>query len=261
MIFNKTISVIIPCRNEEAALYSMLQKVPQCVDEVIVVDNESTDNTAYVARLMGAKLITEERSENGVGYGFAHQTGMKNAKGDIIIALDGDDTYPIEKIEEIVTYMEKGGSGFVSCSRFPLNNSNAISKLRQLGVKMLNMQVSFLYRYRFNDILSGMWAMDKQTLAKLTVKNGDWNFSPSIKLSAIMHPEIKFSEYHISHDLRLNGMSKQNIWMTGFNHLFYIFKRRFTEDRGFSGQITYAKTEIIRVKNGISRNIIARLNI
>jgi len=146
----------------------MLQKVPKYVDEVIVIDNKSTDNTAYIAKLMGARVVSEKRTENGVGYGFAHQTGMKHAKGDIIVALDGDDTYPIEKIKDIVKYMDKSAAGFVSCSRFPLTNSNAISRLRQLGVKFLNAQVSLLYGYRVNDILSGMWAMDRDVFCQKT---------------------------------------------------------------------------------------------
>ncbi len=226
MLHNKKISLIIPCRNEEAALYSMLQKVPAFIDEVLVIDNASTDNTAFVAKTLGAKVFTEKRQVEGVGYGYAHQTGMKQAKGDIIVTLDGDNTYPIEKISEIIRYMERGGMDFVSCARFPLTNSHAISQTRQLGVRILNLQVSILYNYPIKDILTGMWVMKKEAARKLKITSGDWNFSPEIKLAALMSPEIKFSEYHISHSVRFNGVSKQNIWKTGFNHLFFIIKMR-----------------------------------
>src|SRR5690606_11546985 len=106
MILNNKISIVIPCKNEEAALYSMLLKLPSYIDEVVVVDNNSEDNTAKVAKAFGAKVYTEKRTDNGVGYGFAHQTGMRKATGDIIIALDGDDTYPLKHIKHIVAYME-----------------------------------------------------------------------------------------------------------------------------------------------------------
>lgn len=248
MLHNKKVSVIIPCRNEEAALYSMLQKVPSYVDEVIVVDNGSTDNTAFVAKTLGAKVFSEKREEDGVGYGYAHKTGIKHAKGDIIVALDGDNTYPIDKIDEIISYMENSGSDFVSCSRFPLATSKAISKLRQLGVKVLNLEVSFLYGYPMRDILSGMWVVKKDAARKIKVKSGGWNFSPEVKIKALLHPEINFSEYHISHAVRFNGVSKQNIWKTGFDHLFFIATLRV-----HSAKVSLPKVSPIAVRQAFSR--------
>lgn len=231
MLNNKSITVIIPCKNEQAAIHSMMQKIPKYVDEVIVVDNNSRDNTAVVAREHGAKVFTEKKHVEGVGYGYAHQTGMKHATGDIIVALDGDDTYPIEAIKEVVQFMEKSNSDFVSCARFPLSDPDAISPIRQLGVGILNLEVTLLYGYPMQDILSGMWVMRKECMKKINAKCGEWNFSPEIKLAAIAHPDIHFSEYHIAHAVRLNGVSKQQIWKTGFNHLFYILNRRFTVDK------------------------------
>jgi len=96
---------------------------------------------------------------------------------------------------------------------------------------------------------------------KLNINNGEWNFSPAIKLAAIMNPDIQFSEYHISHDVRLNGMSKQNIWATGINHLLYIAKRRFTEDSYEIKHIFNVADGINRVKNTLSRTVTARLGI
>lgn len=231
MIVNNKISLIIPCKNEEAALASMLQKKPAYVDEVIVVDNGSIDNTRVVGKAFGAKIILETRQIGGVGYGYAHQRGMEAATGDIIVTMDGDDTYPIEAIGKVITYMEKSKSDFVSCARFPLSNSRAISFVRQFGVFVLNTEVSILYGYHIKDILSGMWAVKRECIKKLNAENGEWNFSPEIKLAAITNPEIRFSEYHIDHAMRLNGLSKQNIFKTGFNHLIFILNRRFRFDR------------------------------
>ncbi|CAN5130818.1 N/A [soil metagenome] len=236
MIYGKTISIIIPCKNEEAALYSMLKSVPAYVDEIIVVDNGSSDNTATVAKQAGAMVIREKRHIDGVGYGYAHQSGMKKATSDIIVALDGDETYPMEAIKEVVKYMSKSKADFVSCARFPLAHPEAISSIRQLGVQILNLQVSLLYGYQIKDILSGMWAMRRECIPLLNATNGEWNFSPEIKLSALTNPNIHFSEYHIAHKVRLNGFSKQNIWKTGLKHLIYILQRRFTVDKVSSKQ-------------------------
>lgn len=260
MIKRKTITLLIPCKNEEAALYSMLKKVPNCVDEVIVIDNGSTDNTASIARKMGAKVYKEIKNVNGIGYGFAHQTGLKKATGQIIVALDGDDTYPIEKIEAVVEYMLKTGMDFVSCNRFPLTNREAISRTRQLGVNILNIEVALLYGYPIRDILSGMWALKKKVVPLIEAKDGGWNYSPEIKLSAISNPKINFSEFHIEHDIRINGFSKQQIWKTGFEHLYYIFSRRFQFGNEVTKQqVKYLLKPVLSLANFLAVPIILNL--
>ncbi|MBI2617227.1 glycosyltransferase family 2 protein [Candidatus Gottesmanbacteria bacterium] len=230
MLFKKRITLVIPCKNEEAALYHLLAKVPSFVDEVLVVDNNSSDNTAQVARNGGAKVFKEKRSVNGIGYGFAHQTGLKNATGDYIVTMDGDNTYPVEAIEEIVTYMEKSNIDFVSCNRLPLTNKSSITLFRRLGIGILNLWIGLLYGYYFIDILTGMWVMRKNIAGKLKLKSGDWNFSPEVKLAALYHKDIRFSEYHIPYYVRINGISKLNVIKTGLSHFFFILERRLKVD-------------------------------
>ena len=226
MLYNKKLSLIIPCRNEEKGISAMLQRVPSCVDEVLVIDNCSTDKTATIARKHGAKVFMEKRTVGGIGYGFAHQKGMQEATGNIIITMDGDGTYPLESIPQVIEYFEKNKMDFVSCNRFPLDDKHAISWLRQLGVNILNLEVAMLYRYKIKDILSGMWVVKKECIKELDVIEGGWELSSEIKLAAITHQDIRFSEYHIHHEHRL-GNSKLAVWRTGFKYLFYIMKRRF----------------------------------
>lgn len=246
MLNNKKITLIIPCKNEEAALYWMLKNKPLYIDEVIVVDNGSKDNTDTVAYILGAKVVYEPRQVGGIGYGFAHQTGMKLATGDIIVAMDGDGTYPLTNIKDAISYLEKSNSDFVSCSRFPLTNPKAISFIRQVGIRLLNFLVGLLYKFQIKDILSGMWIMKRDCINKLDLSSGEWNFSPEIKLAAIAHPDIHFSEYHIPHYERLNGLSKQQILRTGLAHLRFILKHRFIVNKLAFGQPTQSLTDQLR---------------
>lgn len=230
-----------------------MKKVPSYVDEVVIVDNNSTDNTPTVAKQLGAKVIKEPKTKNGIGYGYAHITGLKKAKGDYIVAMDGDDTYPLRSIAPIIRYMEKHGLDFVSCTRLPLKNPKAISPTRQLGIRILNAEVRLLYGITVKDILTGMWIMTRQAAEKLELTQGDWNLSPEIKLAAYHHPGIQFGEYHINHFERENEISKQKIFRTGFEHLFYIAKRRFTIDndlwsylKGLARYTTVIRTRIQR---------------
>jgi glycosyltransferase involved in cell wall biosynthesis len=230
MLYHKKISVIIPCRNEEAALYSLLQKMPDYVDEIVVIDNNSSDNTYRVARANGAKVFKEKKNTDGIGYGFAHQTGLTKVTGDYIISMDGDDTYPVNSIREIVTYMEINSLDFVSCNRLPLEDNQAITTMRKIGIGILNSLIAFLYGYQFIDILTGMWVMKKSVVPHLNAFEGGWDYSPEVKLAALYNKEINFSEYHIPYKLRINGNSKLNMWKTGIGHFFFIIRRRFTKD-------------------------------
>ncbi len=230
MINNKSISLVIPAKNEEKNIKQTIKSAPSYIDEIIVVDNGSTDKTAQVAEKAGAVVISEPRKMNGVGYGYAHITGLSKAKGDFVFAADADDTYPLYQIKEIVHFMEKSDTDFVSCSRLPLKNKEAISRIRRLGIYVLNIEVMLLYQTPIRDILSGMWGVRKSVIPLLDLRMGDWNLSPEIKISALVSNNIQFAEYPIDHFVREHEPSKQQIFKTGFGHLFYILKRRFTQD-------------------------------
>src|SRR5439155_8649912 len=90
MYKSNTITVIIPCLNEEQGIERVLRRMPDFVDQVIVVDNDSTDRTSDVARSLGAEVIREPVR----GYGRSYKKGFSNARGDVIVTLDGGHSYP-----------------------------------------------------------------------------------------------------------------------------------------------------------------------
>lgn len=230
MIRGKSVTLVIPCKNEEVAIAGLLSNLPPFIDEVIVVDNNSTDRTRQVAKKLGARVLTERRHKNGIGYGYAHQRGLQASKGDITVTLDGDGTYPLDQIKPAIKYLLENKLDMVSCNRFPLYDSQAISWIRQLGVWILNNEVRLLYGYPIKDILSGMWLHNQTAAKSFKLESGGWNLSPEIKLQAIVNPSLRFGEFHIRHSYRHGGLSKQQIWVTGFDHLFYILGRKLTWD-------------------------------
>ena len=92
------ITVVIPCLNEEEGIRMVLERIPRFVDEVIVVDNGSTDDTAQIAARLGARVIREDVR----GYGRAYKTGLLHAQGDIIVTLDGDHSYPADSLSYLI---------------------------------------------------------------------------------------------------------------------------------------------------------------
>jgi glycosyltransferase involved in cell wall biosynthesis len=227
MYKKRRVSLCLPCRNESGHLKEVVARVPKFVDEIIVISNKSTDDTVKVAKKLGVKVYEDNRVIDGIGYGFAHMTGIKKATGDIIVGADGDATYPIENLATILDFFFEEKIDFLSCNRYPLQDGTEIPFKQRFGVQLLNTEVQMLYGHRINDILSGMWVFKKDVRDDLKLTMGDWNLSPQIKLNAMRHPKIVFSEYSIAQHSRL-GVSHQHYFKTGFSHATWILKNRFS---------------------------------
>jgi len=228
MIKNHTISLVMPCKNESKSLKTVLEKLPLEIDEVIVVDNNSSDKTKQVASKFATKILSEPRfDKNGIGYGFALQKGISEAKGNIIICMDGDGSYPIKEVPKIVKELIKRNLDFISCNRLPFKEPKKMSIVRASGVKILNTIVWALFGYKIKDSLTGMWVFKNYIYKQINPREGGWDFSLEIKLKAITNDNVKFSEYHISYKDRVLDLSKQSLFKTGFNHFLYLFKFRF----------------------------------
>lgn len=226
MYRSKTITVCLPCRNEGRHLKETVMRIPKFVDEIIVISNLSTDNTVAQAKKLGLKVVEDNRTKGGIGYGFAIMTGIKLATSAITVIADGDSTYPLEDLDKIIDHLLDNNLGFVSCNRYPLQKGTKISTPLRLGVWTLNKEVRILYGLKFNDILSGMWVFNRSSAKKLNLSMGDWNLCPQIKLQAALHPGIAFGEYSITQHVR-KGDSHQQYLKTGLSHMFWILKNRF----------------------------------
>src|SRR5215467_10498237 len=152
MYKSNRITVVIPCLNEEEGIQQVLTDLPDFVDEVIVVDNNSTDRTAEVARKMGAVVVPELDR----GYGRAYKKGFAHATGDIIITLDGDHSYPIDALSYLLDVFLRSRVGFLSASRFPLFRNDSMSTKHQIGNFVLSILMSVLFLQRVRDSQSGM---------------------------------------------------------------------------------------------------------
>lgn len=230
MLDGKTVSLVMPCRNEAAFLAQLIDEVPDFFDEIICVSNKSTDDTVEVGlrleeRVPRFKLLQDDRTANGIGYGYAHMTGINAAEGEIIVCADSDGTYPIEDVPQLWRTMQAKGIEFASCTRYP---DKTIPFKLQLGVKVLNIEIAILYGLKIHDSLSGMWVFSKTVVDDLHLTEGDWNLSPQIKLNAYKALGARFKELKITQKVR-NGETKQNYFETGMRHLLWILGNRFVK--------------------------------
>ncbi|OGH09840.1 MAG: hypothetical protein A2152_02915 [Candidatus Levybacteria bacterium RBG_16_35_6] len=244
MIKNQAISLVMPCKNESKSLKTVLEKLPSEIDEVIVVDNNSSDKTKQVASSFAAKTLSELRyDKNGIGYGFALQKGIRGAKGNIIVCMDGDGSYPIEEVPKIVKELIKKNLDFISCNRLPVNDPKKMSVVRATGVKILNFVVWVLFGYKIKDSLTGMWVFKNYVYKQLNPIKGGWDFSLEIKLKAITNKTVRFSEYHIPYQDRILDLSKQKLFKTGFNHVLYLFRLRLNMAKKLLPSLIYIRSQ------------------
>ena len=215
------ISLIIPCYNEEAAIGKLVKSVPSSVGEILVIDNNSSDRSAEVARSAGAKVVHESKQ----GYGAAIRRGFKEATGDILIVLDADGQYPIEKINEAVAYLKQNNLDFVSCNRFPLEDKTSLPLVRRFGNHLFTVFTNILFGISLKDSQSGMWVFKKEILDKIDLESYDMPLSQEIKIRALKNASIKFGEFHIPYAERV-GESKLVPLKHGFKNLFFLLRLR-----------------------------------
>lgn len=223
MYKGSSITVVIPCLNEEQGVEQVLRRMPEFVDEVIVVDNGSTDRTSDVARGFGAQVIREDVR----GYGRSYKRGFANAKGDIIVTLDGDHSYPPDAISYLIEAFLHLEVDFLNASRFPVRDRRAMSLKHKFGNLILSLAMSLLYFRWVRDSQSGMWVFRRRILQNMKLESDGMAFSEEIKIEALKNSRVRFIEISIQYSSRL-GEIKLNPWRDGFYNLWFLLKKRFS---------------------------------
>ena len=216
-----SVSVVIPCHNEEVSIEKVIKAVSPGVKEILVVDNNCTDRTAEIAIRNGVRVVFEAKE----GYGSSLKCGFRNALGDIIVTLDGDNQYPPYKILDAVDFLISNDLDFVSASRFPLDDRGSMPKVRIVGNKALTWATNSVFGLHLQDALSGMWIFKRKLLPDLNLISDDMPMTEEIKIRAATNSKIRFAEYHIPYHPRL-GDSKLLPFRDGWKMLLFLFKLR-----------------------------------
>jgi len=222
MYKGQSITVIIPCLNEEQGIEKILRAMPDFVDETIVVDNNSTDRTSEVAASLGAKVIREDVR----GYGRSYKRGFAGATGELIVTLDGDHSYPVDALSYLLEAFLHLDVDFLNASRFPVRDRRAMSFKHKFGNLVLTLAMSILFFHWVRDSQSGMWVFRRSILKEMKLESDGMAFSEEIKIEALRNPRIRFGEISIQYSSRL-GETKLNPWRDGFHNLAFLAKKRF----------------------------------
>lgn len=225
------ISVVMPCYNEEEGVEECLRQMPSFVDEVIVVDNNSSDRTGVVAREGGAKVVFEARP----GYGRAYKSGLSQATGDVICTLDGDATYPVNAIPYLIDILVADELDFISAWRIAADwQENFDYILRFLGNRVFNLTIALLYWFRVRDSQSGMWCFKRDVLERVNVTSDGMPFSEELKLEVFENRRLLHARevpVHF-HYVKRRGESKLSLWRDGSRNFLFLFVRRLKKILG-----------------------------
>ncbi len=217
------ISVVIPTINEERTIGAVIDGLGELPNiEVVVVDTKSTDRTTEIAKAKGAFVIQQPNR----GYGLAYKTGLKEVKGEIIVCLDGDGTYPAEIVKPLIDLLLRSDVDFISCDRMTLRNNMNYTMLHFVGNSVLNIVMRLLFSYPLKDSQSGMWIFRKKVYDKMKGLSDGMSFSQEMKIEALRHGTL--IEVPIRYGVRV-VKPKLRTWKDGFSNLFHLMVKRVQE--------------------------------
>jgi dolichol-phosphate hexosyltransferase len=225
-------SVVIPTLNEGASIGQVLDELPKGLLEVLIVDGNSKDGTQETARAKGARVIVEPRR----GYGRAYKTGFFEAKGEFIATLDGDLTYPAERIGEFVALLVAKDLDFITCDRLSTLRREAMSGKHRLGNFVLSLTARVFFQVPVKDSQSGMWIFRRQILKDLTLTADGMAFSEELKVEAFRARRGRCREVPIEYRVRV-GEAVLSTWRDGFSNLGFLWRKRFGRARGAKGEL------------------------
>ena len=197
--------VIIPAFNEEEALPKVLRDLPSgVVDEVIVVDNNSTDRTPEVARELGATVVHEPQA----GYGAACLRGIAALPRDtdVVVFLDGDYSDHPEELPSVVAPILDGDVEMVIGSRETGRREHgALSPQQRVGNVIAGAALRVLYGVRYTD-LGPFRAIRWDTLQRLDMKDRNFGWTVEMQIKAAQR-QVPYREVPVSYRRRV-GVSK-----------------------------------------------------
>ncbi|MEW6407247.1 MAG: glycosyltransferase family 2 protein [Patescibacteria group bacterium] len=215
------ISVIIPCYNEEKTIKKVVsdfkRELPDA--EIIVIDNNSTDNSVKLAQEAGAKVMFERKQ----GKASAVKAMFDNIISDIYVLVDGDDTYPTEAVCKLIEPIIKKEADMTIGARLKFAEKGSITFLHYLGNKFLTWVFNLIFRTRLTDVESGYRVFSRNLVDNLAIISEGFGIEPEITARAL-EKGFKVKEFDIKYRSRPKGSkSKLRTFRDGFVVIGTIF--------------------------------------
>jgi glycosyltransferase involved in cell wall biosynthesis len=217
------VSLVIPAKNEARNIGWVLERVPDSVDEIILVDGDSTDDTVAVSRAIRPDLRVVRQARPGKG--AALRAGFAAARGDVIVMIDADRSMDPAEIGRYLDRLDEGYD-LVKGSRFMLDGGTTdMELLRRFGNAGLRGLANGLYGTRFTDLCYGFVAFRRDRLQRMALASDGFEIETEIVVRAVKSG-LRIAEVPSFEAPRAFGESNLNTWRDGFRVLNTMLRHR-----------------------------------
>ncbi len=218
------VSLIIPTKNEQGAIGRVLKEIPKnIINEIIVIDGHSTDDTAKEAKSelrSKDKFILQEKK----GFGRALQQAFKEASGDIIVIMNGDGSHNPQDVLKLVKKIKQGYQYVIASRYIKGARSDDDTTVRFIGNRLLTFLTNLLHGSHVTDSLHFYTAINRKDLNKLHLSSPGFEFCIEILIRA-HYAGLKFAEIPVVERARFAGKSKVNAFLAGWKILGMILRK------------------------------------
>ena len=214
----------MPSLNEQDSIGDTVKSIPFAAlreknfsVEVLLVDGGSTDKTVKIANDLGVRVVNCSR-----GYGRQYKLGFQEARGEIIVTGDSDNSYPMHEIPRLIEILEEEGLDFISTNRFAHMAKDSMYWVNNLGNRLLTFLTNLLFFLNLKDSQSGMWVIRKRSLKEIILKSDGMSLSQEIKIEAFK--KLRAREVDSSYKKRI-GQVKLRIIRDGWGNITHLIKK------------------------------------
>ncbi len=228
----KKLSVLIPVYNEEKTIKKCVErvlvaKILNMNLEVIIFDNNSTDNTKEILKSIKDPRIKLLFKENNEGKGANIKNALNHATGDVVLFQDADLEYSPENFEDLLRPFFENEAEVVFGTRLSRAKTTRITGFpNYIANKIITFLTNFLYNKIFSDISTGYKVFKKDIIKNLNITSNGFEIEPEITAKISKMKNLKIFEVPISIFSRNYDEGKKVRWWHFFTYLYHLLKWR-----------------------------------
>jgi glycosyltransferase involved in cell wall biosynthesis len=217
----RSIAVAIPCYQEALTIGKVIadfqRELPAA--RIYVYDNNCTDGTAEIAAKAGAIVRREKRQ----GKGFVVATMFEEIEEDILVMVDGDDTYEAGHVHKLLEPILRGDADMTAATRLTSHGDNSFRPLHVAGNQMVCGIINWMFKSQVSDIFSGYRAFTRESIRQIPITAAGFDVETELTLQALYRGQV-IKELPAPYRARPEGsFSKLNTFSDGFLVLLRLF--------------------------------------